>query len=292
LLIQVPFLTYSHNLFLSVALGLGVLGLAALLWLLVSFYIFVFRLERISWDNPHWPLFRAAWLGATATFLHDLTDAPQFAGSGWTMPMLLAVLGLAVASGYYYALDDEKEQEENKRTSPLRWWGMVVVTILLIAGVVFFWRPLRGMWYANLGAIQQTRAELTPDLDNSVREAANLAAVDDFARALSAVPAQPVANRRLGLLALNRQNFETAVVYLEQAYRQEPGNQATLKALGLAYVWLGQLDQAEPLLQQRDDRAEIIEELGNWSSWWNSQGQPDLAVQAQEMAQQLSRAAP
>lgn len=286
LLIQVPFLTYSFNLFLSVGLGLGLLGLAALFWLLISFYIFVFRIERIGLSKRGWLFFRAAWLGATASFLHGLSDAPQFAGSGWTMPMLLAVLGLTVALGNQ-ALDDEEEMEENSQTALLRWVGITVAAVLLIAGAIFFWRPLLGMWYANLGAIEQTRAELSPDLDDSAREAANVAAVNNFARALSVMPVQPVANRRLGLLALNRQNFETAAVYLEQAYRQEPGNQATLKALGLAYVWLDRLDQAEPLLRQRDDRDEIIEELGNWSSWWASQGQPGLAAQAQEMARRL-----
>lgn len=287
LLIPVPFLTYSHNLFLSVGLGFGLLGLVALFWLLISFYIFIFRVERVSSSEDGWPLFRSAWLGATTTFLHGLTDAPQFAGSGWTMPMLLGVLGLAIALGHL-ALDEAGMDEEDSRISQNFWWGGAVSAILLAAGVIIFWQPLLGVWYANLGVVQQTWAELAPNLDDSAREAANRAAVDDFARALNAAPTQPAANRRLGLMALNRENFETAAVYLDQAYHQEPGNQATLKALGLAYVWLGQLDRAEPLLQQRDDRSEVIEELGNWSSWWTSQGRTELASYAREMAKRLS----
>ncbi|HXV98216.1 MAG TPA: O-antigen ligase family protein, partial [Anaerolineae bacterium] len=80
LLIPVPFLTYSHNLFLSVGLGLGGLGLAALAWLLAGFYAFVSRVEKVELEVRYLPLFRAAWLGATVTFIHGLTDAPQFAG--------------------------------------------------------------------------------------------------------------------------------------------------------------------------------------------------------------------
>jgi len=49
------------------------------------------------------------------------------------------------------------------------------------------------------------------------------------------------------------------------AYDQEPGNQAALKTLGYAYLWTGQLDPAEKLLRQRDDREALVEELGTWS---------------------------
>jgi hypothetical protein len=290
LLIQVPFLTYSHNLFLSVGLGLGLLGLAALFWLLIGFYNFVFRIEKIGLGKQDWPLFRASWLGATATFLHGLSDAPQFTGSGWTMPILLGVLGLAVSLGHLALDENEDEAVGEDSRSPYRLWGGlgIAAVVLIVGGAIVFWRPLLGAWYANLGAVQQTRAELASDLDDPTRETTTIAAVNSFARALNVRPVQPVANRRLGLMALDRQNFETAVLYLEQAYRQEPGNQATLKALGLAYVWTGQLDLAEPLLQQRDDLDEVIEELGNWSSWWAGQGRPALAAYATEMAQRLS----
>ena len=202
--------------------------------------------------------------------------------------MLLGVLGLTVTLGHL-ALDEDKEEAGEASRTTYRFWGGlgIAAVVLIVVGAIIFWRPLLGAWYANLGSIQQTRAELSPDLDDSIREATTIAAVNNFARALSVRPVQPVANRRLGLMALDRQNFETAVLYLEQAYRQEPGNQATLKALGLAYVWTGQLDLAEPLLQQRDDLSEVIEELGNWSSWWAGQGRPELAAYASAMAQRL-----
>ncbi len=292
LLIQSPYLTYSHNLFLSVGLGLGLLGLAALTWLLISFYHFVRRVEKVGLSTQLAPLFRAAWLGTTVTFVHGLTDAPQFAGTGWTMPMLFGILGLTVAVGRLALDEAEAEEAEFSVNSHHRlgWLTGGLVAAVLLVSLLVFWRPLLGGWYGNLGAIQQTRSELSPQLAEPDREAAAEAAVNNFARALSINPVQPAANRRLGLMALDRANYETATVYLDQAYRQEPGNQATLKALGYAYLWTGQLDLAEPLLRQIDDQSELIEELGNWSYWWNSQNKPELAEYAGDMVRRLAAA--
>jgi tetratricopeptide (TPR) repeat protein len=289
LLIPVPFLTYSHNLFLSVGLGLGGLGLLALAWLLASFYAFVIRVEKARGKVRHLLLFRAAWLGATVTFIHGLTDAPQFTGSGWTMPMLFGILGLTVALGRSALNEDDREEAE--RDARYRRWGwlaLAAVVVILFGLAAIFWRPLMGAWYANLGALQQTQAELSPNLDSAAREAAATQAVNYFARALTLVPAQATANRRLGLMALNRENFETAAIYLEQAYQQEPKNQATLKALGYAYLWTGQPDLALKLLQQIDDQSELVEELDTWSWWWSTQNRVDLSRYSGEMAQRLS----
>ncbi len=291
LLIPYRFLSYAHNLFLSVGLGLGLLGVTALIWLLFSFYQFVIKAEtKGDFGSSSLSLFRAAWLGATATFIHGLTDAPQLAGSGWTMPMLFAILGLTVAVGRPALLKGEdNEKVDEGLVSPYRrglWVKVGVIAGLLII-VAIFWRSLLSTWYVNMGAIHQTRADLASDLGDSTREAEIRLAVDDFAHALNLNPAQAAANRRLGLIALDRENFETAVAYLEQAYPQEPGNQATLKALGLTYLWLGRLNDAEVLLWQLDDRGEMIEELGNWSNWRKSQGQIELSNYAYRMAQRL-----
>jgi hypothetical protein len=289
LLILVPFLYYAHNLILSVALGLGLLGLVALAWLLVTFYTFVIRVERADLMTRSLPLFRAAWLGVTATFAHGLTDSPQLTGSGWTMPMLFAVLGLTVAIGGSTLSKVDGKQVEGGLSQP-RWiwplWAIIAVVLLVITGI--FWRPLMSAWYANMGAVHQTQAELSPHLNVSAREVAAEQAISDFTRALNLNPAQPVANRRLGLIALDRGNFTAAVAYLEQAYPWEPENQATLKALGYAYLWTGKLDQAVELLRQVDDQYGLMNELDTWSWWWGSQNREDLSTYADEMAQRLS----
>jgi putative inorganic carbon (HCO3(-)) transporter len=291
LLIQVPFLTYAHNLLLSVGLGYGLLGLIALAWLLIGFYQFVVRVEAAGLSERSLPFFRAAWLGATVTFVHGLIDSPQFSDSRWTMPMLFALLGLVVAVGRP-ALMRVGERvtggESERRRQGWRWFvGAALSSVLLVAAVIF-WRPLGGAWYANLGAVYQTRSELSPGLDEAAREAAMVRAVAYFERALSLSLSQPVANRRLGMMALDQRDFDAAVTYLGRAYPQEPRNQATLKLLGFAYLWTGQLDMAEGLLRQLDVQGELVEELGNWHWWWGTQDREDLSAYADEMIGRLS----
>jgi hypothetical protein len=284
LLIRVPFLSYSHNLFLSVGLGQGLLGLAGLAWLLVGFYHFVGRVERAGLDAQSLPLFRAAWLGTTVTLVHGLTDAPQFSAARWTMPMLLALLALTAMIGRP-ALTPGDSEKAGRRW---RWPALAALTAVLAFVVLLFGRPLLGAWYANLGAIYQTRANLSPGLPDATREATAARAAWYFERALSWDPAQPVANRRLGQMIMEHEDFEKAVVYLERAYPYELTNQATLKALGYAYLWTGRLDAAQILLRQLDVQSELIEELGNWSWWWGTRSRADLAAAAAEMAQRLS----
>jgi putative inorganic carbon (HCO3(-)) transporter len=292
LLIPVPFLTYSHNLFLSVGLGLGLLGLIALVWLLISFYIFVFRVERTGLSSWSLSLFRAAWLGVTITLVHSLTDAPQFSNPGWTMPILFAWLGLTIVMGRPVLSRVRQEEIVSKITVAWyrrwTWVALMVITIIVIFSALVFRRPLISAWYANLGAIYQTQADLSPQLSDTARETAAKRAVIYFESALSLNPDQPVANRRYGLMALNHQAFDIAVVYLARAYEQEPKNQATLKALGLAYLWTGQLDSAEKLLRQLDAQDELVEELGNWRWRWQNQNRKNLSVYTAQMLQRLS----
>lgn len=284
LLINVPYLYYAHNLFLSVGLALGVGGLGALLWLMIGFYCFVARIEQRGLNTANLPFFRAAWLGVTAVFVHGLTDSPQFADPGWTMPMLFALFGLAVSVG----------QQAEKPFQPIfppafqSWkvWTAILIAALIIG--ILFQRPLLSAWYANLGAVYQTYADLSPDLDDKTQKAAINQAIIYFERSLNLNPTQPIANRRLGMIALSWDNFTKSNYFLEKAYKQEPNNQATLKALGLAYLWVGRLDEAEKLLRQVNDQNMLIEELGIWSNLRESQGQMDLAEYAYSLAERLS----
>lgn len=274
LLIPVPFLTTPHNLFLAVGLGMGVMGLAAMVWLLATFYRLVARAER---SGPSPALFRAAWLGTTAALVHGLIDSPPFPLGPWLAAMGSGLMGVAVATG---RVDGER------RTRPRR-WGLVAVVVLLVAGLLLLRQPLLGMGYANAGALWQARADLSPRPDGSGREAATGRTVACFQRALAWDPLQPTANRRLGLMALEREEFDAAVAYLEQAYRRQPGNPATWKGLGYAYLWTGRLDPAEDLLSRLEDQDELVEELKVWRGWWGRQGREDLAGYAGEMIQRI-----
>jgi len=263
-----------------------------LVWLLLSFYTFVVRVELSrSLSKRSLPLFRAAWLGVTVIFVHGLTDAPQFSAPGWSMPMLFALLGLSVTIGrraMFQAQEGWSPSEPSPRIH-LGWTLATIAAIGLIVTGVAFWRPIASLWYANLGAVYQTRADLSPHLNEYDREVASDKAIVYFANALDLNQSQVVANRRFGLMALDKQIFDVAVTYLERAYRQEPLNQATLKALGLAYLWTGQLDSANNLLSQLDDQNDIASELGVWHWWWGTQDRDDLSQNAAEMQRRLAR---
>ncbi len=278
LLIHVPYLYYAHNLFLSVALGQGILGLLALVWLLVAFYRFVITVEAGRLDPPRQHIFRAAWLGVTASLIHGLTDSVQISGDYWTMPMLFALAGLTIAAG---------RPAVAKLSRRPKFYPWLVIVALVIAGLLF-WQPLISAWYANWGAVYQAKAELTPNLEQSTRTSLAQRAESYFKRSLAWQPEQPVANRRLGMMALDQQNFALAVSYLERAYRHEPHNQATLKALGYAYLWTGQLDAAQPLFEQVEFKSRLVGELGYWRWWWGRQGRQELAAYAGEMARRLT----
>jgi O-antigen ligase len=285
LLIRVPFLAYPHNLFLAVGLSYGLLGLAALVWLLLNLTQFIIRVEREArLPEPTSPLFRAAWLGFVIMLAHGLTDSSQFSEARWTMPMFFALLGLSIATGQADHPPDLSEPQKNG------WpYGRLVAmaSLGLVVSVAALLSYSRATWYANMGAVYQARADLSPHLEKVKRDQLLQQALNHFDHALALWPMQPSANRRIGMMALELHQFEVAVPYLERAYRQEPHNQATLKLLGLAYLWTGRLEAAEPLLYQLDNQYEIIEELGNWQRWWARQDQAELSEAAYEMARRL-----
>jgi hypothetical protein len=293
LLIHVPYLYYAHNLFLSVGLGQGILGLVAFVGLILNFYHFVIRVERVGLSEGGLSLFRAAWLGVTISLVHGLTDSVQFSQAWWTMPILFALAGLAIALGR--PVLEQVHQQADSWSSPQprtdRKWLMLatIAAVILPVGLVFFWRPLATTWYANLGAVYQTRADLSPNFDEAAREAAASRAVTFFERTLRLDPAHAVANHRLGMMALERQDFEQALSYLQRAYTREPKDQGVIKALGYAYMYTGQLDAAEVRFQEVEFESRLIGELNYWHRWWGKQKREDLAAYAGEMAQRLSK---
>jgi tetratricopeptide (TPR) repeat protein len=291
LMFHVPFLFYAHNLFLAVALGQGILGLVALIWLVFSFFGFVYQVEQSSLNDEALSIFRAAWLGVTITFIHGLTDAPQFSPDRWTMVMLFALLGLTVAAGKSVLRQEESEYRTSSglslwRATPWKWAGLAVFGFTMI--FLIFGNGLLSIFYANIGSVYQSRADLSSQLDNVAREAALAQSIVYFERALKFNPSQPVANRRLGLIALEQQRYDMAVGHLEQAHLREPQNQATLKSLGYGYLWSGNLPAAIAMFRQVEMRDFLRQELVYWQWQWREQGREDLAGYAQAMLQALS----
>lgn len=280
LLIQVPFLTYAHNLPLSIWLGQGLLGLIAFGGIVVSFYLMVYRTLRRGRPRP---LFHGAWLGATASLLHGLTDAPQYAaGSNWVMPALFVSIALAAGAARLALADSDVL--DSVRPRPAVGAFALGAALALACMVIAFNQPLRALWHTNLGAIEEARAELAPDLAEGRRAELRADAEAEYRRALAIDASSSNASRRLGNLLVKLDRFDEAVPLLEAAFRREPGNPATLKGLGLAYVWVGRTEDAARLFLALDDAPEMREELITWGWYRGEQGQPLLSAYAYETA--------
>ena len=290
LLIHVLYLEYAHNLFLSVAVGQGIVGLIALVWLICKWYIFVFQAERSIPTNQIPSLFRAAWLGVTVIFIHGLTDSVQFSQARWTTPTLFILLALAVTA-IKPLLSPQANLQQSRPVLLLPPWAKPALAggaiALIFVGVLIFRQPLISAGYANLGAVYQAQADLSPNLSDTQRQEANGRAKNYFNQALAVNSQNATAHRRLGMIALSASDFETAISHLEQAFWQEPANQATLKALGYAYLWTGQIDSAQQLLEQVDFQTGLIQELEYWQWQWGVREQDVQVEYTTEMLERL-----
>jgi len=137
-----------------------------------------------------------------------------------------------------------------------------------------------------LGAIRHTRADLASSQDDVTREQGLVGATRYFRRALDINKTQPTAHWRLGLIALNGDQFSQAIAHLEIARLALPGHRGIQKGLGYAYLWDGQIERAEWLLAPL---LEIPGELGWWSWFRGTQGQEQLSEYAKELRILLSQ---
>jgi lipopolysaccharide biosynthesis regulator YciM len=146
-------------------------------------------------------------------------------------------------------------------------------------------------WYANLGALEMARAELVgfPTgqwTDTSILPAWETAEAP-LEAALLADPRNRTANHRLGQISMLRGDYGSAAVYLETAMGQAPSHRGIIKSLGYCYVWLGEMEKAQTLL---DDIPEAEEELDAYVWWWRVRGRDDLSANASLMQSSLSSA--
>lgn len=283
ILITVPRYTYSHNLYLTVWLGQGLLGLVSFSGMILAFYAFVRRVIRESQPRR---LFHGAWLGVSALLIHGLFDARQYVEPGWLMPTFFLLLALSVISGRR-ALKDSAKPSPHPTQRPMLRWVVVgtVITGVILLGI--FQAPLRAAWESNLGAINESQAELKPGLSAEARESRLAEAVTHYENALNILPDMPNAARRLGNIHAAQGDFDRAIPLLAAAYAQQPHYAASIKSLGLAYVNVGEVDQAVTLFAQLADVPEMREELLNWGYHYYAQEDPLRSAYAYESALQL-----
>jgi hypothetical protein len=285
LLIQMPFLTYSHNLFLDLWLELGLPG--AMTWVALVAIVLTAGIagERAELGSG----FRGAWLGLLAIIIHGLSDARQSVDA-WTWLPFFALLGLVSA-----------RLRRVRVTVPRA--GMVATAaapaVLLVAVAISTW-PLEAAWHTDLGGLDEiyarsliaaptttgaATAAATAYTANARADAVN-AARQQYLEALRADERQPTAHRRLGLIAMADARYGDALAHLDTAAAVDPANWTTRKALGLACMWSGDIERASGLLASLDD-PEMPGELNAWSSWRESRGELSLAQRAAQVSARL-----
>ena len=237
LLTHVGHTMHAHNLWLNVWLEQGALGLIALIGLVLN----------ALWPRSNSSGWRMAALAALGVLLvHTLVDDPFYGYGGPLMSLVCVPLGLLHCQSTLPA-------ETPRRAQPaFVLWAVaalgLVITVSLPQG--------RAAIEANLGAIEQTRAELSvyhwPEygLQDVVRRSSAVdlrPAIQYYESALTIDPANVTSNRRLGQIELSLGNVDPACDYLEHAYAAAPDQRASIQLLGECYALRGDAGRAVQL---------------------------------------------
>jgi tetratricopeptide (TPR) repeat protein len=160
---------------------------------------------------------------------------------------------------------------------PIGWRKLAfgLVPLLVVAGLVL-WRPVVAVAYANVGAVQQAKADLA-NLSAEAGETSLALARHNYERVLELDPHNRTANLRLGNLAVDGYHYEEGLTYLETVWQASPRDPTARKALGLACVWVGQTQRAAELLNETPN---IVAELNTWGWWHQEQGHHLSAMRA------------
>lgn len=271
----VHFLAHAHNVFLEVWIEQGVLGFAALLWLVIAFYAAAWRWRK-----------RLGWLGwgcvaaTTVMLAHGVVDNPLY--SFRVLPLLFVPLGLIMPA------NGAQAGERRGFGKPGVWLAAIgIAVVLAVAGR----NQLAALWHANLGSVAQAKVELRdysfPErLVDYVRRDGDLSAAErEFQQALTSDPANRTARQRLALIALGRSEHEQALAYIEPAYARDGSNRVTRQLLCEAYLGLGRLDEAYQACAGVPEAARRLQGVANVR--YDPIKDTQRAAWARELAQRL-----
>jgi hypothetical protein len=268
LVIQVPFVTYPHQLTFHLWLAYGIAGIVVWAWWLgaIAAAVAVAERQRVS------QTFRGTWCGLVAVLVHGLSDARQ-AVDPWTWGPFFVLTALIAA-----------RHRRAGRALPL--WGVAIpgatVTVALLIGLLRLW-PLGAAWHTSQGILQETRVPVagTEAAADDLIESAER----EYERAILVDPHSVGARRRLALLAADRGEFAAAFDHAADALRSDPDGYTTKKVAGLVAAWTGQLDAACALLSGMPG---VGDELRTWASAWRDRGRPEVSENALLTASRLA----
>ena len=285
LVIPQPYFMNSYNLFLDVAIEQGVTAGSILIILYLGGVVLV---ARSIVNEPPKELRLMRWLGLAAlivTIMHGLFYDYLYSSNGTVLlfyPLGITMIGRVERSG-----SAERTFQQSKRVSS--WYRVIIGTLLAVIAIMALnLNKIRPLWYANLGAVQMSQVELK-DFPTGQWATSEIVPGLELAdttlqSALHFEPLNQTANYRLGLISMLRQDFRTAAANLETAYQKAPNHRGIIKSLGYCYVWLGEMEKAQALL---DQIPEAKHEMEVYIWWWGTQDRPDLSERASRIASRL-----
>ncbi len=254
LLIHVPFHEHMHNIFLETWFEQGVLGVLAMLWGMGVVAGWAWRALSATTasdaDSRRRTLGWAGVVALTAMGVHGLMDVVFYLKP--TMPLV------GLAAGFAAQLAPARDERATS-TGSVFWRRAALVGGLTAIGLgLIFYRPLFALGYANLGALYQTRAEMTaynpdrfdnPTLDRVRREADLAPAIGYFEMALAYQPGIRTALERLAEIELSRGEYPQALEAMRAAW--SAGDRDEVARLLLSDAWLanGLSEKAVELLE-------------------------------------------
>jgi hypothetical protein len=275
----------SYNLFLDVAIEQGITAGSILIILYAGS---IFLVSQSIAKDPFDELQFMRWLGLIAlivTIVHGLFYDYLYQGNGTAL--LFYPLGMAMG------IVNRNNNGDGIIRSPkaLRSMNLTMIILPILSLILVFganFNKAISLWNANLGAIQMSQVELknfpTGQWATSEMVPRLESAESTFHVALRYDAHNQTANYRLGLISILRQDFQTAAASLETAHQAAPNHRGIIKSLGFCFVWLGDMDKAQLLL---DQIPEAQHEMKNYIWWWETQGRPDLAQNASIMVSRL-----
>lgn len=259
LLIHVGYIVNSHNLFLDVLIEQGIGGLLILLGIIISAISVAGRAWPYAQKPFQWVI-EASLASLGVSVIHGLADDVLYGSRGLLLFFLPIALILAsdsfVKEGKWLKQGEEKITHRRVHNH----WPVSAIFLVLTVGLIGFGveKSVIAAWWANLGALEQTRVELNvydqnhfdnPTLDQ-VRQREKLdRAVNRFVRALRWDEANPTACQRMAGIALARGDYALALTLMEKAWNAGYRDSVTRLLMGDALIANGQPQAAAEIIK-------------------------------------------
>ncbi len=257
LLLHVGHTNHSHNVFLDVWLGQGLLGLIAFAWLVGAAAVALRRVLRLGdQDGRAWALAAAA--SVAVMLLHGLVDDAFYASRG---VLFLFIPFAVLAREQALAVWQDGVAPPTVSETVTGRAGQRAAAVLAVVMLLALLPPVRSQIQANLGALAQTRAELAIydwpawPIQDELRRSPTIdlgPAVAHYEKAIALDASNATANRRLGQIAFSRGDYGSAGMLLFNAYRSGYTNRATRQLYGEWLAINGRPQEAAALWRMID----------------------------------------